>query len=475
MSGKWSHTIQTRLRQLLEPRASDRDEAFRERIIRSSTVILIVLGTASFFSTIFIYKSEWGLISFPSVHLVALALCLGSFLCVENGKRMCAGWLLALAPLMGASGIVMLSRDIGIASGVFLGFATFALAPLIATLVLPRSSIYPVSVVAAILYGVSQFIVEIGDLQLIGVEPWSMFISVLMLLLVEGTLLRQLRVEFDSRLVAMSESLRQTEQAKEQAEAARVRAEQADKAKSQFLANMSHELRTPLNAIIGYDEAMIAGMAGNFTPKQIDLLKQIQRNSRRLLGLINDVLDLAKVESGTLQAVLEPMEPHVVINEIVDSVRALADERGIQILLDISEDMPEFIISDSRKLEQILVNLLSNAIKFTEAGHVAVAAELDGDEYWTLKVSDTGIGMAQDVLTYVFEPFRQVDGTNTRKYKGTGLGLAITKRLVECLEGTITVDSELGKGSVFTVRLPTMPIPQHRKTQTLTMVKLDIR
>jgi len=370
---------------------------------------------------------------------------------------------------------VLLSRDLGTASGVFLGFASFTFAPLIASLVLPRSSIYPITVLAAILYGLSQFAVPVGNLVIPGIEPWSMFISVFMLLLVEGTLLRQLRVEFDSRLVAMSESLRQTEQAKEQAEAARVRAEQADKAKSQFLANMSHELRTPLNAIIGYDEAMLAGMAGKFTAKQIDLLKQIQRNGRRLLGLINDVLDLAKVESGTLQAVLEPMEPFVVIHDTVDSVRALADERGVALVVSMSEDMPEFIISDTRKLEQILVNLLSNAIKFTEEGHIEVVAQLDGDEFWTFQVRDTGIGMNEDVLNYVFEPFRQVDGTNTRKYKGTGLGLAITKRLVECLEGTIKVDSEPGKGSVFTVRLPTMPIPQHRKTQTQTMVQLDAR
>ncbi|MCL4250317.1 MAG: hypothetical protein KJ065_19360 [Anaerolineae bacterium] len=466
MADSLFHKLRSWTKHWLVPRASDRDLAFREGIIRSTLAVVITLGMASFASTLFVFRSEWDWISFPSLHVVGIGICVLSALALDRARLLLSGWLLVLALIFGASGIVLLSRDLGTSSGAFLGFATFAFAPLITSMVLPRGSIYPSSVIAAILYGISQFVVPVGNLTLPGIEPWSTFISALLLLVVEGALLRQLRVEFDSRLVAMSESLRQTEQAKEQAEAARVRAEQADKAKSQFLANMSHELRTPLNAIIGYAEAMLAGMAGTFTPKQTDLLKQIQRNGRRLLGLINDVLDLAKVESGTLQAMLEPIEPDVVFRETVDSVRSLADERGIPIVLDICEEMPEFVISDARKLEQILINLVSNAIKFTEEGQIEVVVQLDGDEHWTFQVRDTGIGMSQQVLADVFEPFRQVDGTITRKYKGTGLGLAITRRLVECLQGSITVTSEARKGSVFTVRLPTRPIPQHRKTQT---------
>ncbi|MEP7293716.1 MAG: HAMP domain-containing sensor histidine kinase, partial [Chloroflexota bacterium] len=220
------------------------------------------------------------------------------------------------------------------------------------------------------------------------------------------------------------------------------------------------ELRTPLNAIIGYDEAMLGGLAGDFAPLQTKLLGHIQYNSRRLLGLINDILDLAKIESGSLQAFLAPMSPQKVVRETLESLQSLADEKGLAMTAQFSDAVPEVVLGDANKLQQILANLLSNAIKFTDKGSVAVEVSVVDMNNWQLQVRDTGIGMPQDAAMYIFEPFQQVDGTEKRKYKGTGLGLAITKRLVTGLGGTIEVETKLNEGSTFTIKLPRAQIPE---------------
>ncbi len=252
---------------------------------------------------------------------------------------------------------------------------------------------------------------------------------------------------------------KQAEEARQQAEIERKRAEESDKAKSQFLANMSHELRTPLNAIIGYDEAMLGGLAGEFTPQQVKLLGHIQYNSRRLLGLINDVLDLSKIVSGSLQIFLAPMAPRKIVEDTVESLRSLADEKKIYLKVGFSADVPEVVLGDAHKLQQILANLISNAIKFTEQGGVSVDVRAADSSRWQFQVKDTGIGMPKNAPAYIFEPFQQVDSTDKRKYKGTGLGLAITKRLVDALGGSLEVETSLGEGSTFTVTLPRTSIP----------------
>jgi signal transduction histidine kinase len=331
--------------------------------------------------------------------------------------------------------------------------------PLVATLILPRKLIIPVSILTILIYIPSQFLPIPDYFYLQGLIPSNQIVSVVMVILVEGVLLRQLRVEFDERLDAMHDSVRQTEIARELAEIDRQRAEEADKTKSQFLANMSHELRTPLNAIIGYSEAMLGGMAGEFTVQQKKLLGHIQHNSRRLLALINDILDLSKIESGSIELYLAPMSPRKVIHDTSESLRSLVVEKGIYLELNFSQDVPELILGDANKLQQIVVNLVSNAIKFTEMGGVKIDVSATNNNRWQFRVQDTGIGIPAGALNSIFEPFRQVDSTNTRKYKGTGLGLSITKHLVEKMEGTIEVVSEPGKGSTFTIELPRVQIP----------------
>ena len=394
--------VNRRVQGWLQPKAVNRDEAFRERVIRSTLAIIILLGLLSFASIIFVFRAEWTLISFPTLHIVALAICFLSAGALLRGQLFASGWLLILAILFGASGVVVLARQAGTIVGLLLAVATFMFVPLVTTLVLPRNYIFPASLLAALMYSLSQFGVDVGGLTLPGLSPNQQIISVLLLLLVEGALLRQLRVEFDARFEAMSRSIRETELAKQQEEAARQRAESADRAKSQFLANMSHELRTPLNAIIGYDEAMLAGMVGTFTPRQSELLGYIQKNSRRLLALINDVLDLSKIEAGSLEIFLAPMSVRKVISDTVNDLNSLATEKQIKLATNFSDTLPEVILGDSKKIEQVVINLIGNAIKFTETGEVTVDVTPGDSNTWQLIVRDTGIGISSDAQALIF-------------------------------------------------------------------------
>ncbi len=444
-----------------EPRAIDRDEAFRERILRAAVAIILVLDLLSFVSTIFIYHDPWSFISFPTLHLAALALCGSAGIMLMRGNLDISGWFLVITVVVGASGIILLLRQEGIIADQDYVLTMFFFVPLVAALVLKQNAILYATILSMTAFAVSRYLLPVGEFAQADAAAWPHMISSSLLLSMEGVLLRQLRVEFDARFETMRQLINETEQAKQQSEQARIqadhdrkRAEKADKAKSQFLANMSHELRTPLNAIIGFDEAMLAGMAGTFTPKQTELLGHIQKNGRRLLGVINDILDLSKIEAGALELYLSPVSPKLLINEIVQSLQSLAQEKNIHLGINISENTPEIIQADKKKLEQILTNLVGNAIKFTPTGEVIIAVQAISNAQWKLSVRDSGIGISADSLSVIFDPFKQLDSSASRKYKGTGLGLAITKRLIEAMSGTITVESEPGKGSVFTVTLP---------------------
>ncbi len=454
--GRLIHTART----WLEPRSTDRDEAFRERILRVALAIIVVLGLLSFLSSIFIYHNSWSLISFPSLHVAALTLYIAVAFILSRGYLLLAGWILVLTILLSASGIILLLRQNGAISGQNDSLAMFFFVPLVSSLVLTRNSIAYATFSSMIAFAISRSFLPIGPLAQLEANAWPQLTTSFLLLFMEGVLLRQLRGEFDARLETMSRLVSEKEFAKQQAEEARIqaehdrkRAETADKAKSQFLANMSHELRTPLNAIIGFDEAMLGGMAGTFTPKQAELLGHIQKNGRRLLGLINDILDLSKIEAGALELYLSPVSPSGVIGEIIQSLQSLAHEKNIQLGVDFSDSTPTIILGDKKKLEQVLTNLLSNAIKFTPNGEITVTTQAVDDSTWQFSVRDTGIGINADSLDIIFDPFKQLDSSISRKYKGTGLGLAITKRLVEAMSGSIGVVSEPGKGSVFTVTL----------------------
>ncbi len=244
--------------------------------------------------------------------------------------------------------------------------------------------------------------------------------------------------------------------AEEDLRRAKEAAEAASQAKSGFLASMSHELRTPLNAMLGFTSILGLGMlkgASPLAPSQQNLLQKVEQNGLHLRDLINNVLDLAKIEAGHVAVVITEGRPHVFLEETISGMRSLALNKGISLDLHFAPEVPEVVLSDVRKLQQIVVNLVGNALKFTTTGGVTVEVCAPDPEKWQIMVRDTGVGMPPDAAQYIFEKFRQVDGTDQREYEGTGLGLAIVKNLVELLQGTISVESEVDCGSTFTLSL----------------------
>jgi signal transduction histidine kinase/DNA-binding response OmpR family regulator len=229
----------------------------------------------------------------------------------------------------------------------------------------------------------------------------------------------------------------------------------ASRLKSEFLANMSHELRTPMNAILGFTELVQNAALGPVSEKQKEALGRVLRNARHLLELIDDVLDLSKIEAGKMTLVEEEYAPRALLEAAAATIEPLAAGKGLALSVDVAA-APAVVRGDEGKVRQIVLNLLSNAVKFTEAGEVRVAA-LTENGHWRVEVTDTGIGIAPEALALVFEEFRQVDASSTRQAGGTGLGLAISRKMAHLMGGEITVRSTPGVGSTFALRLPRVP------------------
>src|SRR5262249_10812761 len=229
----------------------------------------------------------------------------------------------------------------------------------------------------------------------------------------------------------------------------------ASEHKSQFVASMSHELRTPLNAIIGLTEMMVTNATRFGTEKAQEPLQRVNRAGTHLLGLINQVLDLSKIEVGKLEFNPQPVQLAPLINEVIGTAGQLAEKNKNRLVVDAQENLGVLTV-DPMRLRQILLNLLSNACKFTKQGDVKLQARrvANGGRWIEFAVADTGIGMTPEQQAKLFEEFSQADATAAQRFGGTGLGLAITRKLAGMMGGDVTVTSELGKGSVFTVRLP---------------------
>lgn len=245
---------------------------------------------------------------------------------------------------------------------------------------------------------------------------------------------------------------------------------EASRHKSEFLANMSHELRTPLQSIIGYSDVIREGLEDNDLHEYIDDNKRIVNNAEHLLTLINDILNLAKIEAGKLELNLHVVDVKVVVQQACDTVRPIMVSNGNRLQLNL-DGAGEAVILDRAKLYQVLLNLLSNAAKFTEGGQIKVTVERGADDL-LISVQDNGIGIREDMQRCIFEPFRQADGSTTRQYQGTGLGLAITRQFVELMGGDISLQSKPGAGSRFVIRLPVRPASEaetpYNKKQEMT-------
>jgi signal transduction histidine kinase len=228
--------------------------------------------------------------------------------------------------------------------------------------------------------------------------------------------------------------------------------EEASKHKSQFLANMSHELRTPLNAILGYTELIIDGIYGEAPDKMRTVMERVQSNGKHLLGLINDVLDLSKIEAGQLVLSIQDYSIKDVVHGVYSAVEPLANSKKLAFKIDVPPNLPP-ARGDDRRLTQVLLNLVGNAIKFTDTGEVAVKAAASNGAY-TISVRDTGPGIAEADQVKIFDEFQQADSTQTKAKGGTGLGLSIAKRIIEMHGGTLWVESSLGAGSTFSFTVP---------------------
>ena len=252
-------------------------------------------------------------------------------------------------------------------------------------------------------------------------------------------------------------------------------AESANRAKSEFLANMSHEIRTPMNAVIGFSELLSALITDK---KQKSYLDSIQIASNALLTLINDILDLSKIEAGRLEIQYETVNPYSLFNELKQIFAVKIAEQNLEFIVDIDKKLPPALLLDEVRLRQVLLNLIGNALKFTDKGYIKLSAKIKipptpfekggpGKIFdLILSVEDTGIGIPSEQQALIFESFRQQDGQSTRKYGGTGLGLAITKRLVEMMNGHISVKSTVGRGSVFEIMLQDVDVSSTEPVNT---------
>jgi PAS domain S-box-containing protein len=264
-------------------------------------------------------------------------------------------------------------------------------------------------------------------------------------------------------LIGIGHDITERRADKERLRQAKEAAESANKAKSQFLANMSHEIRTPLNAIISISKTLSRSETGNLIPRQKEGLDIIYRSSQRLLMLINDILDLSKIESGKMEVKRRPFSLDALIAGIRSMVMTLKDNREVEFIVEKDESVPDKVTSDAQKLHEILTNIISNSVKFTDRGRIVLRIYVEQGRLY-FAVSDTGIGIAESNINHIFDEFTQADSSTTRIYPGTGLGLAICRKMVRLLGGEIKAQSKVGEGTTVTCYVPL-------ETQELTAVQ----
>ncbi|MFL7792795.1 MAG: sensor histidine kinase [Anaerolineae bacterium] len=230
-----------------------------------------------------------------------------------------------------------------------------------------------------------------------------------------------------------------------------------DRMKSTFVSIASHELRTPLNAIMGYTEMLNEGVYGDLNDQQRGAIGRLLANSSHMLGLVNNLLDRARIEAGTIKLNIGDFTPSKLVDGVKGVMDMMAHNKGLELTTCVADDVPNRLQGDWQRLHQILINFSNNAVKFTQEGSVNVRVYMHDADHWAMAVADTGIGIPEDAQQYIFEPFRQVDDSATREYGGAGLGLSIVKQLVTLMGGWIELESKEGEGSTFTVILPLKP------------------
>lgn len=236
---------------------------------------------------------------------------------------------------------------------------------------------------------------------------------------------------------------------------ATAKAKEAARIKGEFMANVSHELRTPLNAIIGFSDMLLMGIGGELHEQQRHKVERLRENGVRLLNLVNNILDITRIEAKRIELTQKPFSPVALVDRLQKQMEALAEKKQLAFNTIVDPQLPATLIGDEQRIEQIVVNLLSNAFKFTDKGSVTLEVRANpAEKQWNIIVADTGIGIAPHSREVIFEEFRQLDGSSSRAYQGSGLGLAITNNLVRIMDGRIELKSDVGRGSTFSVVLP---------------------
>lgn len=232
------------------------------------------------------------------------------------------------------------------------------------------------------------------------------------------------------------------------------KANEANEFKTQFIARMSHELRTPLGALLGLAEMLQQNVYGTLSAPQNDIVQRIISNAEGLKQVFSELLDQSQMESGNLRLKEKPFSPETMVRRVNGNYLAMALQKGLSMRVEVNPGLPETLIGDETRIEQILSNLVVNAIKFTKKGGITIRMFRDSDSHWAMQVKDTGIGIDPENQQQIFEPFRQADENTSRRYGGVGLGLAIVQQLVEVMKGSVRLESKPGQGSTFTVYLP---------------------
>jgi signal transduction histidine kinase len=273
--------------------------------------------------------------------------------------------------------------------------------------------------------------------------------------------LREMQRRLQEQNRQLEQEIVERKRAEEALALARDQALEASRLKSQLLSNVSHDLRSPLGNILGHTEMLQAGVHGPLSDRQQEVTTRIIANAQQLLGFINNLLGQAQLEAGRVMLNVIPFAPAEILKTTQGTIDMLAQTRGLELICDVEPDIPDTLYGDPYWLRQILVNLVGNAIKFTEEGTVQMHIYRADQDHWAIQVSDTGCGIPAEAQSYIFDAFRQVDGTAIRKQQtGSGLGLSIVKQLTALMQGKVTLTSQVGKGSTFTVLLPLKPIQE---------------
>ena len=265
----------------------------------------------------------------------------------------------------------------------------------------------------------------------------------------------QLAQAFNDMVVAIQKREKELRDQADELRIATAKAREASRVKGEFMANISHELRTPLNAIIGFSDMLLMGIGGELNENQQHKITRLRENGMRLLSLINNVLDLTRIESRRIELAQKPFGPRALVERVTSQMEVLANQKQLELKTHLSADLPVILIGDEQRIEQVIVNLLANAFKFTAKGSITVNVGTNrAEKTWKIDVTDTGTGIPPHALDLIFEEFRQLDSSSSRSFKGSGLGLTIARNLVRVMDGQIAVKSDIGVGSTFTVTLP---------------------